>query len=217
MCNTFTGYSTGGLIDPTTPDYAGQAASQEQQRQNLITKGTKSINKAFSGFDQGFYDQRALAYENYALPQLSQQYNQFKNQIGFNLANRGLFGSSTGSKQFSDLNQQMGIQKQAIADTGRSQAQALQNQVEQQRNTLLNELYQSADPAGAAKAATSTAAGFQVPQAFAPLGNMFSNLANQYYQSALINAYRPTSFVSVPGGSQGGYGPAGALPSVEGQ
>jgi hypothetical protein len=197
----------------STPNYAGIAQQQEQNRQNLITQGTQNINKAFSGFDQNFYNQRAQAYQDYAMPQLAQQYDQMKGQVGFNLANRGLYGSSTGNKQYSDLNQQMGVQKQAIADTGRSQAQALQNQVQSQQNALLGQLYQSADPTSAAQAATNTAASFQAPQAFAPLGNMFANLANQYYQSQLINAYRPTSYVSLPQGQQS-YGSAGALPGV---
>ena len=213
MCHTVTGALSGGLIDPYTPAYAGTAEHQEQKRQNLIAQGTQNINQAFSGVDQGFYNQRAQAYQNYALPQLAQQYNQFKNQSGFNLANRGLFGSSTGNKQYSDLSQQAGVAQQAIVDTGTSQAQALQNQVEAQRNTLLNQLYQSADPAGAAQGATAAAAGFQMPQTFTPIGNMFANLANQYYQIQLINAYRTTSYVTMPSLGQQGVNP-GALPEV---
>lgn len=199
----------------STPDYAGAAQATENKRQAAIKQGTQSINQAYAGFTPGFYQQRAQAYTDYALPQLSQQYGQMKNQIGFNVANRGYFGGSAANKQISDLNQQMGVQKQGIVDAGITQAQQLQNQVEQQRNTLLGQLYQSADPGQVGQQATATAASFQYPTPVAPLGNMFANLANQYYQSQLINAYKPTSYVSLPP-SYGGGTNAGALPGVGG-
>lgn len=193
------------------PDYASIAQQQEQQRQNRIAQGTTAINNAFAGFTPTFYQQRAQAYEDFALPQLSQQYQTNRNQVGFNLANRGLASSSAANKQWSDLARSLGQAKQQIADTGISQAQQLQQGVESQRNTLLNQLYQSADPANAGASAVNVAAGYAQPSTFAPLGNMFAGLANQYYLSQLINAYRPTSYVSSPPTYSAS---SGALPPV---
>lgn len=201
----------GDLIGGGGPDYASVAAQQEQARQGRITQGTQAINQAFAGFTPSFYQQRAQAYDDFALPQLSQQYQTNRNQVGFNLANRGLTASSAANKQWSDLARSLGQAKQAVADTGISQAQQLQQSVEGQRSTLLNQLYQGADPAGAGASAVNVAAGYAQPSTFAPLGNMFAGLANQYYLSQLINAYRPTSYVSSPPTYSAS---AGALPPV---
>ena len=179
-------------------DYASVAERQEQQRQQAIKQGTSSINQAFGGFTPSFYQQRAQAYEDFAMPQLAQQYLTNRNQVGFNLANRGMLASGAANKQWSDLARSMGQAKQQIADTAIGQSEQLQQGVEQQRQTLLNQLYQSADPAGAGAGAIQAAASYYQPSTFAPLGNMFSNFANQYYLSQLINSYRPSSYVSAP-------------------
>lgn len=195
------GFAGFDLIMGGGPDYAGQAVSQEQQRQQAIQKGTDKINAAFAGFDPSFYQQRQQDYINYAMPQLSQQYRTNKNQVGFGLANRGLLGGSSATKQFSDLNVANAQAQQNIADQGITQAQQLQQQVENQRNTLLGQLYQSADPAGAGAAATQTAASFAVPNTWQPLANQFQNFANTYYLSQLINAYRPSGVGTTYGGA----------------
>lgn len=175
-----------------SPDYSGQAAAAEKKRQALINQGTANINNAFSGFDQNFYNQRALAYQNFAMPQLADQYRQTRNQEMFGLANRGLLGGSAAGTTFSNLNRQMAQNQQAIVDTGLSQAQQLQRQVESGKSTLLDQLYQSADPAGARASAVDLAASYSAPGTFAQLGNMFGNVAQQYYLSQLINSTRPT-------------------------
>lgn len=192
MCHTFTGFATKGLIDPKAPDYAGQAQAAENQRQQLINQGMVSINKAYGGYNQDFYNQRAQSYVNFAMPQLATQAQATQSAIGFGLANRGLFGGSSQAKKANqDFSRQYGQAEQQISDTGRGQAQALQQQIEGSRNTAINQLYQSADPAAATRQATSTAAGYQIPQPFVPISNMFSNLINQYYYNQLLNAYRP--------------------------
>lgn len=201
------------------PDYASIAQQQEQQRQQAITQGTQNINRAFAGFTPQFYQGRVKAYENFAMPQLSQQYQVNKNQVGFNLANRGIFGGSAANKQYGDLNTAMAQAQQGIADQGLAQANALQQQVEQQRNQLLGQLYQGADPSGAGAAAAQTAASFAQPSTFGPLANQFQNFANTYYLSQLINAYRPQQTGAMMGGGGGGptySGNAGALPAPAG-
>ena len=77
-------------------------------------------------------------------------------------------------------------------------SQDLQRQVEQSKQTSLNQLYQSADPARAAESATSSAAQFQQPSVFAPLSNMFSGLSNQYLTNKLLSMYKLPGY-SFPG------------------
>jgi hypothetical protein len=192
------GFAVADLIKGNGNNYARTAQQQEQQRQNAIAGGTADINKAFSGFTPTFYQQRAQAYQDFALPQLSQQYETNRNQVGFNLANRGVLRSGTANKQWSNLARDLGQAKQTIADQGISQAEQLQQGVETQRQNLISQLYQGADPANAGASAIQVAANASQPSTFAPLSNMFANLANQYYLGQVINAYRPTSYVSAP-------------------
>lgn len=198
------GFAIYDAIAGGTPDYAGQAANQEAQRQAAIKKGTAAIDAAYAGFTPDFYNKRAQAYENYALPQLAKQYNDTKAQVGFGLANRGQRGSSVSAKAWSDLFRTEGEAKQGIADTALGQSQALQENVAQSKNNLLNMLYQSADPAGAAAQATSTASSLSVPSTFAPLANQFSGLINQYYLGQVLNPRTTTATSS--GGAPAGYG-----------
>ena len=174
-----------------TPDYAGIANSQEQQRQQAIQFGTNEVNKRFAGFDDAFYNQRAKDYMAFSLPQLARQYQTNRNQVSFNLANRGLRNSTAANRQYGDLDIANAQAAQGIVDSGIGQAQQLQRQVEQQRNSLLGMVNQSVDPAGAAGGATRAAAGFTPPSTFGPLANQFQNFANTYYLSQLINTYRP--------------------------
>ncbi len=189
-------------------DYAKKAAKQEQERQDRIKTGMSSINDAFAGYDDNFYNQRAQAYQNFALPELSQQYQQNRNQLVFNLANRGLLRSSAADKQWNTLGRTMAQGRQGIVDAGIAQSQQLRRDVENQKDSLIGNLYQSADPAQAAEAATRTAASFAAPSTFAPLGNAFGNIAQQYYLSQLINKNQPNTFVQAPSYSTPAANPA---------
>jgi hypothetical protein len=196
-----------------SPDYGGQAAAQEQQRQQAINQGTSQINNAFAGFTPDFYSNYAKSYTDFAQPQLEQQYEGARNQIGFNLANRNLLNSGTSQKQWSDLATAMGQAQQNVVDTGQQQAQQLQRQVESAKSSEIGTLYQSADPAGAAASATSTAASFAAPPTFAPLANSFANLLNQYYVGQLINP-RGGSMALPPSEANPYTNTSGALPPI---
>lgn len=176
-------------------DYGELAANQENRRQAAVNQGIGQVNSSFSGFTPSFYQQRAKDYVNWATPQLSSQYITNRNAIGANLANRGLMNSSAAKNQWSSLARSTTQAKQTVADAGQSASNALQQQVEAQRANILDQLYQSADPAGAASAAGHTAASYAAPSVFPAVGNLFSGIANQYYLSSLINSYRPTSFI----------------------
>lgn len=191
-------------------DYAKIAARQERQRQRAITLGTAQINQAYSGFNPQFYQQRTQDYINYAMPQLAQQYRTNAGDVRFGLANKGLLGSSVAARKFSQLNRANVAGERNIADAGLAQAQALQGQVEASRSGAINNLYQSADPAGAGRQAVSTAAGLSSPSIFAPLADMFGSIAQSYYLSSLLNQTRPNNIGSYDTSS----GSAGAYPTI---
>lgn len=53
--NSVTGFLTGGLINPSVPNYAGQAKKAEARRQALIQAGMGGINAVFGGGSAPFY------------------------------------------------------------------------------------------------------------------------------------------------------------------
>lgn len=198
------GFELYSLFSGGQPDYAGEAARVEAQRQQRIAQGTQSINQIFGSYGPEFYQQREKAYQDYAMPQLSQQYQQTRDQIGFNLANRGLTKSSAATKQWSDLFRNMQSAKQGVVDTGKEQAMQLQQRLDAAKGTLLNQLYQSADPGQAQQQAVSTAASVAAPSAFAPLANQFTGLLNQYVVSQLLRSQ--PGYGGVYGGGPSTYG-----------
>ena len=82
------------------------------------------------------------------------------------------------------------LAKQYVADQSIEQAQGLKQQIENARQGSINQLYQTADPAGAARTAIGTASQFQRPSVFAPIGNAFANAISQYQTNRLIDTYR---------------------------
>jgi hypothetical protein len=159
--------------------------------------------KSFEGFQEPFYEKRAQDYVNFALPQLSQQYQQSRNAMLFGLANRGLGQSSVANQASSNLERQVGQGRQEIADTGIAQANQLRKDVEGARQQAISQLYQSADPAQALQGAVRNAMNFQAPSTFAPISNMFTGLAQQYATNQILNNYRQP--YGAPGYDQGNY------------
>src|SRR5882724_1689147 len=166
-----------------------QARQQQQQQQADITKGLGQINQVFSGFDPQFYQQRAQAYYNYALPYLQQQTQNQQNQQAFGLANRGLSQSTTARDQQAQLASYTGQQQQNIANTGSQQAQDLQSQVGQEQSNLISQLEASANPGATTQQALAAASRFAAPSAFPAIGNLFGNFASIYGANQQANQY----------------------------
>lgn len=184
-----------------------QAAALNAQQQNQINQATGQINRAFSGFTPQFYNQREKAYTNYATPQLFQQYGSTLNQLEDKLGNQGLTKSSAALQERGALAQALGQGEQTVADTAIGQAQSLQQQIAQEQSNLIGQANAAADPLSIAQGAVGTAAQFQTPSAFTPIGNMFQNVANTYLGSQLASTYNPqiySSFLSNPGSGGGG-------------
>lgn len=183
----------GGLFggEEKAPTYK-ELLNKQIKGGNLYTKQ----DKTFTGFGNDFFNQASQDYIDFALPQLSRDYRNTSDAVTYGLANRGLMNSSAAEKARSDLAITAGQQRQQVADTGRTTAQNLRRQVEQARQEAIAQLYNTADPAQGLQSAVSSAAGFQVPQTFAPLANAFSGIVNQYATSRLLNNYQPMGYTS---------------------
>lgn len=207
----------GGLFSSSKPDYKAQYPGQ-LNKGNLYVKGP---DQTYQGFGPDFYTQREYDYIHSAMPQLAQQYRDTSNSINYGLANRGLTGSSAGRTAQTKLAQTTGEGEQAIADQAIQQAQGLQSNIEAARQKAIDQLYATTNPSQAAASAISSAAGFQIPQTYQPISNMFSGLMNSYANSQFFNNYAPTQFQNqlpygygLGGGGYGGGNPGWASAPV---
>lgn len=197
-------------------DAGSQARTLQQQQQKQIEDATSQINTAFQGFNAPFYQQKAQAYEDYAMPQFQEQYQTTANQLGFQLANQGLTKGSSQAQQLGEaLGQEASTQKQNIANQGISQAQSLQQQIEQERSGLIGQANAASDPLSIAGQAVGQAAQFSAPSTFGPIGQLFGNFANAYLGKQYASAYGtqyPYNYGYGYGANLGGRG--GSLPSA---
>jgi hypothetical protein len=185
-----------------TGNAADAARKQQQQQQATIEAATGQINNAFAGFTPQFYQDRTAAYEKFANPQLTQQYQNVNQNLSGKLANQGLLNSSAGLNEQGALQQTRAQQQQGIANQGIAQSQQLQQQVAQEKNQLIAQANAASNPLSVAQGALGTAASFAAPNAFAPLGNMFQTFANTYLGNQLSNTYNPNLSAFYLGGNK---------------
>lgn len=172
--------------------FGGGAPSRRELVNSKLKKGlllTAPEYRTFEGFQNDFFDERARAYERFALPQLGEQYRNARDATLFNLANRGLLNSSAAVQQTRNVERTADRGRQAIADEGVNQSNQLRQAVEQARQTAIGQLYQSADPAQGMASAINAASQIRRPGAFAPLINTFADVANNLALSRLIQGY----------------------------
>lgn len=172
-------------------DASGAIAQQEKERQGLITQGLTNVNKAFSGFGPDFYNRMQTQYLGSAIPQVQQQFQQQRNQLGFGLANQGLLRSSAAQNLGGSLQQQLAQNLFNVGNQATQAVQGLQKQVGQEKSNVIAQLQQSADPTLAAQQATESASQFAAPSLVQPLGNLFQNWSNIYMANRLGQIYNP--------------------------
>lgn len=166
--------------------YANEQRAAEQQRQSRIRQGVSAIDNQFAGFDDNFFDGRSKAYLDFAAPQINQQYGDANRGLVYALARQGLGQSSEGTRRFGNLLQDQQLAQQGMVDKSLQVATDARKSIEDTRSGLMSDLYATADPAAAAKNATSRAAYLSTPQGFSPIGQLFANALDglNTYQSA---------------------------------
>jgi hypothetical protein len=174
-------------------DGADAARAQESARQARIDKGMGAINQKFASFDPKFYDDRAKAYENYALPQEQQQEDRTRRTLAYSLANAGLTDSGSGVTRNAVLDREAAVQKRAIADAGVGSANELRGQVESQRTGLVNQLESTADPNVAATGAYAAASNLRAPTAMQPVGDLFGDFTRAYVTNQTAKSYNDSN------------------------
>jgi hypothetical protein len=190
---------------------AQQAADKEAARQQRLNTGTQQINDIFgnANFDQNFYDKYTKAITGYQMPQLQDQYTQAQNKLTYDLARAGTL-NSTGAGYAQGLLAKQNLNEQASITAGADQqTSALRNQILNEKQTAINQLYSTEDPTIAANTASSMVAQNQITQPnLNPLGAIFTPLAvggagalqssiNNYYTQRGMQAAAPDNSTGV--------------------
>lgn len=171
--------------------------------QSILRKGNlflKNPTQTYQGFTPDFYNKAATDYLQFALPQLAQQARTQQSQINFNLANRGLLGSSAQTSLNKALGNEVNLQRIGIANNALARRQQLQKDINQQYTSLVNQLQLSANPSAVAQQALQAASSFAQPSPVQPIGSLFQNFANTYLGSQQYNTYN-----NQPGFNGGGF------------
>lgn len=169
---------------------ASQARQQEEQRQNNIRSGTASINNLFdTQFTDEYYKNRRKAYLDFANPQLDDQHADARKKLTYWLDSRGMLDSSGRVQKEAELQKEYDKSKRAVSDQALAYENDARSKVTDARGNLINMLSSTGDTQGAVTAANSRAAALSAPDAYSPIGDLFSGFTSTLgHQAALERA-----------------------------
>lgn len=168
------------------------AGADEARRQARISEGRKKVGQVFSRFTPEYYNQRTRAYNEYATPQLEDQFTEAGDKLKFALARQfGTTQTSVAAKKQAELGKKYALARTNLAETGLQEAKQAEGDVEQQRASVLQMLNSTADPASASNIALAQANVLQKPSLFTPLADVFGDVT-----AGLATQYGPTGGVA---------------------
>jgi len=159
---------------------AQQQRQQEEARNARIASGMGQLNEQFSKFDDSYYDDYSRKLTNYWKPDVNRQFKDANDKLAFTFASSNPGGSSSSARAFGRLREDRDRRLLEATDNATTQANDLRKNVEGQRGNLVAQLNATADPAAAANAARNSIEGLSQPPAYEPLGDLFSNLTEQF-------------------------------------
>jgi hypothetical protein len=166
---------------------ADEATADAQKKAASLQSGMANINDAFGGFDDNYFNNIATQYENYAQPQLQDQYDQAKKNIVYSLARKGNLNSSVAGDQYALLDKQNATDLTGIESAANSLANNARQTVQSNKQDVIGQLDSTYDADAANSAALSAAKSLAAPVSFSPLGTMFSNIAATAAQAKLAS------------------------------
>jgi hypothetical protein len=190
-----------------------QAARAEQERLRLeregkIRQGAQSIDQAFAGFDDGYFDDYRRTVVDYGMPQVQDQYNDSFGKLVAALAGRGMLESTVGANQTSRLNRAFDTEKARVADDATTMAQELRGRVQAQKGDLLALNTATADPTAISAQARGAATSLAAPPPTSRFERLFADVVEPYVAgvNARNNAAPPRRTSTAPVASGGGSG-----------
>ena len=189
---------------------AERARAEEEARQQRIRQGTSAINSKFSQFDDNFYRGIRDGYTNYAIPQLTEQRDKAAKDLTFSLARSGQLDGSVRGQKTSELQKLFDLNEQQVRDQALAQENQARNNVENARADLIGTLNATGDNQQAVNSALSRATVLTQPQAYSPLGQLFTDFTAQLgNQAARERAAAASGGTYKPAFSTGWFGGQG--------
>ena len=128
-----------------------------KQGDPLSITSTYDTGQTAGGFDDAFYNNYKQKVLDYYQPDEQRQYQEAQRDLTYNLARAGTLQSSTAADKQGDLAYNDAIQKANIVANANAQTGQLQNQIQSNKQDLINQLYATDDPTLTANLAESSA------------------------------------------------------------
>jgi hypothetical protein len=150
------------------------------------------------GFDDAFYNDYKQKVLDYYQPDEQRQYDQAQRDLTYNLARAGTLQSSTAGDKMGELAYNDAIQKANIVANANAQTGNLQNQIQANKESLINQLYATDDPTLTANLAESSAAASRMQDpTLTPAAGLFAPALTAV--GSAYNAYNSPYTVVQPG------------------
>jgi hypothetical protein len=144
----------------SAPTWGLQDASGKIYKQGdpLSVTSTYDTGKKTGGFGDDFYNAYRQKVLDYYQPDEERQYNEAKRDLTYNLARAGTLQSSAAADKQGELGYKDALEKANIVANANTQTGNLQNQIQANKESLINQLYATNDPTLTANLAQSSAA-----------------------------------------------------------
>lgn len=166
---------------------AGEARASEARRENAVADGIGNINLVFGrNFDDGFFGKRRQAYLDYAKPQLDDQFADARKQLIFALDRSGTLNSTARTQKEAELAKLYGTNSRSVSDQALNYENEARNNVSQAQTNLIGTVAQSGNAGAATDAANRSAVALSQPDAYSPLGQVFSGFTSALQAQAAL-------------------------------
>jgi hypothetical protein len=150
------------------------------------------------GFDDAFYNSYKQKVLDYYQPDEQRQYDEAQRNLTYNLARAGTLQSSTAGDKMGELAYNDALQKANIVANANAQTGNLQNQIQANKESLINQLYATSDPTLTANLAESSAAASRMQDpTLTPAASLFTPALTAV--GSAYNAYSSPYSTVAPG------------------
>ena len=217
-------YNTGGTGSTTSaPAWGLEDASGKITRQGdpLSVTSTYDTGQTSGGFDDAFYNNYKQKVLDYYQPDEQRQYDAAQRDLRYGLARAGTLQSSTAADKQGELAYSDALQRANIVANANTQTGNLQNQIQSNKQSLINQLYTTEDPTLTANLAESSAKASQLQDpTLTPAAALFSPALTSVGSAvgAYMNPYQNVGLTTgYPTGATPGATPAPATGTGSGK
>lgn len=165
-----------GGIDVRTPEY-GLVDTPTELYTSMPQQYELTPAQHVGGFDDSVFNKRAQAYQDFAMPQVEQQYADQQKALTYALARGGNLQSSLASNKTAELDKDYGLQRQAVIDKGQDYVNQGKVDLANQKASAVSMLQATADPDAAYNVAAQSAQQLSTMPSFQPLDPVVKNVA----------------------------------------